>query len=85
MREFLIPVALAAALVSGAALAANKTDTGTIRSMDTARHKVTLSDGKIFTLPSGWSSAGYRVGDRVQVTYDTESHGLVASSLKHAG
>ncbi|MBZ8132341.1 DUF1344 domain-containing protein [Afifella sp. IM 167] len=85
MREFLIPVTLAAALASGAALAANKTDTGTVRSMDTSRHHLTLSDGKVFTLPSSWSSAGYKIGDKVKVSYETQGKNLMASSVEHAG
>lgn len=85
MHKSLIAAALAASLVSPMALAANQTETGAIKTLDQAKHELTLADGKIFQLPDTWKSVGFKAGDKVKVIYEMQGGKLVASTVEHAG
>jgi Cu/Ag efflux protein CusF len=85
MRKSIIVAALAATLVSGAALAAATTDTGAIKSLDAAKSLVTLADGKVFQAPAGWNFANYKVGDKVRVIYEMQNGKMTASEIVRAG
>jgi Cu/Ag efflux protein CusF len=83
MRKSLISAALAASLVSTVAFAANQTDSGTIKTLDSVKHQLTLADGKIFALPAAWDGAGFKIGDKVKVTYEMQSGKMMANAVAH--
>jgi hypothetical protein len=80
MRKSLVTAALAASIISTAAFAATS-DVGPIKALDQAKHQLTLIDGKVFTLPATWSSAGFKVGDKVKVTYQIQNGKMMASEV----
>ena len=81
MRKSLVTAALAATFLTHAAFAASVTDTGAIKSLDAAKHQVTLADGKVFEAPAGWAFTTYKVGDKVKVTYETQNGKMMASEI----
>lgn len=85
MRKSLVLAAAAASLIANTALAANLTETGAIKTLDQAKHQLTLADGKTFGLPSTWSGTGYKVGDKVKVIYEMQNGQMMASSIEHVG
>ena len=66
-------------LTTGAAFAA--TDTGKIRQIDTNNDAITLEDGKTFTIAEGVEAESFKVGQTVEVTYDSKGGKLVASKI----
>ncbi len=84
MRTSFAVAAIAASLISTAAFAASQSDTGAIKTLDAAKHQLTLADGKNFQLPTTWKSAGFKVGDKVLITYEMQNGKMVASSVAHA-
>lgn len=80
----LVTSALAALtiLVAGNAFAA--TATQTIKSIDQAKHAVTLSDGQVYTFPASYDLKAAKVGEKVQVTYENKAGMHEASMLKAA-
>lgn len=85
MRKSLISAVLAASLISTAALAAEQTDSGAIKKIDTVKHQLTLADGKIFNLPASWNGAHYKIGDKVTVSYEMQGKSMMASAVTPAG
>ena len=83
MRKSFITAVLAASVISTAAFAAPATDAGAIKAMDIAKHQLTLADGKMFDLPATWKGTGYKVGDKVKVTYETQNGKMMASAVDH--
>ena len=84
MRKSLVSAALAASLISTVAFAAAQSDSGAIKTLDTVKHQLTLADGKIFDLPASWSGSGFKIGDKVKVTYETQNGKMMASAVTHA-
>jgi Cu/Ag efflux protein CusF len=80
MRKSLVIAALAASILSVPALAATA-DVGPIKAIDSTKHQLTLSDGKVFMLPSSFSASGFKVGDKVKVTYTMQNGKMVASEV----
>ena len=80
MRKSLVAAALAASIFSTAALAATA-DVGQIKAIDSAKHQLTLMDGKVFMLPSTFSATGFKVGDKVKVTYTLQNGKMMASEI----
>jgi Cu/Ag efflux protein CusF len=84
MRKSLISAALAASLISSVALAATQTADGSIKTLDIKKHQMTLSDGKSFELPAAWKGTGFKVGDKVTVTYEAQNGKMMVSAVTHA-
>jgi len=86
MRKIMLSTAAVAMLFSGAALAANKTETGVIAKIDTKAQSLTLKSGKIktFELGTGVDVSGLKVGEKVVVTYDIVNKKPVASEITAA-
>jgi len=82
MRKSIITAALAATLVSSAAFAATATDS--IKSIDQYKHQLTLADGKVYDLPATWKATGFKVGDKVKITYEMKNGKMMASAVAHA-
>jgi hypothetical protein len=80
MRKSLVAAALAASILSTAAFAATA-DVGQIKLIDSAKHQLTLMDGKVFMLPSTFSATGFKVGDKVKVTYTLQNGKMMASEV----
>jgi hypothetical protein len=84
MRKSLISAAVAASLISTVAFAATQTESGSIKVLDAVKHSLTLADGKIFETPATWSATGFKIGDKVKVTYEMRDGKMVASAVAHA-
>ena len=67
------------ALTMGTALAA--TDTGKVAKIDNANDAITLEDGKTFVLAEGVETDAIKIGQTVEVTYDSKQGKLVASKI----
>ena len=80
MRKSLVAAALAASIFSTAALAATA-DVGQIKAINFTKHQLVLMDGKVFRLPSTFSATGFKVGDKVKVTYTIQSGKMMASEV----
>jgi Cu/Ag efflux protein CusF len=83
MRKIMLSTAAVAMLFSGAALAAAKSETGTIAKIDTKAHSLTLKSGKVktFELGTAVDASGLKVGEKVVVTYDIVNKKPVASEV----
>lgn len=82
MRKSLVLSSLMTVFIAGSALAANLSDTGTIKSLDQAKHQITLSDGRTFTVPANWKFTGHKVGDKVRVTYQNKNGHMAATDIR---
>lgn len=81
MRRYMLPALVAGAIgLSGAAFAATMTD-GTIKSMDLAKHQITLDNGITYTLPAGFKDPGLKVGAKVAVDWNMVGQNHEASSV----
>ena len=77
--------ALTAAAVLGIATAAYAAQaTGTITHMDTEKHSVTLGKGQSFHLAKHVKLVGYKVGEKVTLTYSKHGKTLAAKAIKVA-
>lgn len=73
-------IVTAALLTSAAATSAFAAEaTGTITAVNTKADAITLSDGKVLTLPEGVEAETLKVGEQVRVTYST-AHGKMRAS-----
>lgn len=70
MRAFLIPAALAAAIIATPAAFAAQSTAGAIKAFDLKTHTLTLNDGTTYNLPAKFKNPGLKVGERVQVSWD---------------
>ena len=69
-------LAAAAVLIMVSATGAfAKEDIATIKKINKSGDSITLSDGKIFTLPEGIEAETLKVGERVRVVYSTDTAG----------
>jgi Cu/Ag efflux protein CusF len=81
MKKLMI-AASAAALVAVSSLAAYAAEaTGAIKSIDAASMSVTLDDGNVYTLPSGFDAASLKAGDKVTITYDNANGKMTATAV----
>ncbi len=71
MRFQILPVLVAASLaMTGAAYAAATTTVGTIKAIDMTAHSITLEDGTVYMLPSGFKDPGLKVGEKISIVWD---------------
>lgn len=77
------PIFIAAvAVASTAALAAaTQTRTGAVKSADTAKHELTLSNGDTFQVGSSIKLNKLKTGEKVAVTYEMKGGKMVASKI----
>lgn len=78
MKRLVMAAAILAA-TAGTALAA--TDTGAIKAIDTKTDAITLNDGKTFTVAKGAWEKSFKVGQMVQVTYETTGGKMLATKV----
>jgi Cu/Ag efflux protein CusF len=78
----LMVAAGAAVLLAASTIAAIAAEaTGAITSIDTAANTVTLEDGKVYVLPTGFDAASIKVGDKVKVTFDEADGKMTATEV----
>lgn len=82
MRTYVVPVALAAMVVSsGLALAAEQT-AGVIKTFNSKGHTLTLQDGTMYKLSPSFKDPGLKSGQKVTVTWDMENGQHMASDVR---
>jgi hypothetical protein len=78
-------IAAAAVIVIASATGAfAKEDVGTIKEINKSGDQITLSDGKVFTLPEGIEAETLKVGARVRVVYSINAAGKTTVSSIHS-
>lgn len=83
MRMLFGAVAAASVIgLAGAAYAAQAS--GTIKSLDTAKDMITLDNGATYDVAKGVSLAGFKVGEKVTVTYTQSGKMMDATAIKPA-
>ena len=80
--RILATLALGSFLAASAAMAASSDVKSTIKSMDQTAHSVTLADGTTYALPKDFKTGGFKVGDKVMLTWEME--GTVHQALSMA-
>ena len=68
--------------VAGAAYAADAT--GKIKTLDAAKSMVTLDNGATYDIAKGVSLSGFKVGEKVKVTYTQSGKMMDASAITPA-
>jgi Cu/Ag efflux protein CusF len=68
--------------VAGAAYAADAT--GKIKTLDAAKSMVTLDNGATYDIAKGVSLSGFKVGEKVKVTYTQSGKMMDASAIAPA-
>ncbi|WP_245478177.1 MULTISPECIES: DUF1344 domain-containing protein [unclassified Mesorhizobium] len=83
MRKLIVTAATAALLASGgAAFAAVKHTTGTVKSFDGTAMSLVLDDGSTFTLSKAFKDPGLQAGEKVRVSWDMSGKNKVAEAVK---
>ena len=80
MRSYFLPLALSLSFAAAGAMAATTTN-GTIKSMDTKAHTLTMADGSVYVLPSTIKASGLKVGEKVAVIWDMKGTSKDASKV----
>jgi hypothetical protein len=80
MKKILVPLAVAL-LASSPALAAWTHVTETIKSINASTHKLTLSNGRTYTLESGVDASGFTKGDKVTLNAEISKGKRVANQM----
>ncbi len=83
MRAFLIPAAAAAILATSTFAFAAVTD-GKIKAFDLNAMTLTLDNGTVYTLPSGFKDPGLKNGEKVKVTWKMEKSKHMADKVEIA-
>jgi len=82
LKKSIAPLVLAGmAALSTVAFAASQTATGDIKSTDTAKHELTLSNGETFVVGSKIKLDTLKPGEKVAITYAMKDGKMVASKV----
>lgn len=81
MRIVSLAVASLAALSSAVGAATNQT--GAIKTLNVDKHEIVLDDGKTFEAPAV-DLKSFKVGEKVQITYDAKDGKMVATKVEVA-
>ena len=81
MRKLMVAASAAALLVSSTFAAFAAEATGAVKSIDMTAKTVTLEDGKIYVLPTGFDTASIKVGDKVKITFDEADGKMTATEV----
>ena len=83
MRSKILSVALVTGMTfAGAAFAAATDTAGVIKTIDTKAMTVTLVDGSSYQLPAGFKLDGFKVGEKVSITWEAKGAVHEASAMK---
>ena len=80
--KHLLSAAVASLVLSSAAIAAS-TEIGTIKTVNADKHEVVLDSGKTFEAPAV-DLKPFKVGEKVQITYDPAGGKMVATKVEVA-
>jgi hypothetical protein len=83
MRKLVLPVAVVA-LVAAVSVAYAADAVGVIKSIDTAKDMITLDNGSSYWASSAVKLSGFKVGEKVDVTYTATAGKMEMSALKPA-
>ena len=75
---------VAASLIGVAGVAYAAYAIGTIKSLDAAKNVVTLDNGATYDIAKGVSLSGFKVGEKVNVTYTQSGKMMNASAITPA-
>lgn len=82
--KYALPAMAAAVLLSTTAYAASLTKTGEIKTIDTAKHELTLSTGDTFQIGKKVHAKRLKVGEKVVVTYKIADGKQIAKHVHEA-
>jgi Cu/Ag efflux protein CusF len=80
----MLAAATAVALLAGISLANAAEVTGTIKSIDVTTGTITLENGKGYKLPASIKAAGWKVGEKVKVTFDDKNGQIIVTAVAKA-
>lgn len=80
MKKLIIP-AVAATLMAFGASAYAASATGMIKSIDTVKDTIVLSDGSVYSVPATVKMGQFKVGEKVTVTYQTQNGKMEVSGV----
>ena len=83
-KSLIIAASLGTVLFSTAAFAASADTSGVIKLIDMQKHTITLADGKVYSLPSGFNAKTLKKGEKVAVVYNLKNNQMMATSVKAA-
>jgi hypothetical protein len=78
------PKAAATTATHATAAVMTENDTATIKMIDLKAHQLTLDDGKMFVLPKSWHLHGYKVGEKVKVSYKDHMGSMMVTRITKA-
>ena len=83
MNKLLIPAA-ATALIAAMSIANAAEATGVIKNIDTMKDTVTLDNGATYQAPATVKLSGFKVGEKVNITYSQTAGKMEISAVKPA-
>lgn len=81
MRKLMVAAGAAAFLAASTFGALGAEAIGAIQSIDMTTKTVTLEDGKVYVLPTGFDTASIKVGDKVKITFDQADGKMTATEV----
>ena len=81
MRGIVFPAVVAAVLTASPFAFAAETATGAIKSFDIKANTLTLANGAVYYLPSGFKDPGFKNGEKVSVVWEMKDGKHQASSV----
>ena len=82
MRRLIVPALVAAVVASSSAAFAAQTVNGTVKTINSKQMTLTLTNGALYHLPSGWKDPAVKKGAKVAVTFDRQKGVNNASQVK---
>lgn len=82
MRSKLLPAIVVAGLAFGGAAFAATDTTGTIKAIDAKAMTVTLDDGTVYYFPATVKLDGFKVGEKVMISWDMKDSKHDATAIK---
>ena len=81
MNKLVATLSAAVLMLSVSAVAYAEETEGMLKSIDAAKHTVTLEDGTVFEMPATIDPATLKVGDAVKITYEIEGDKKIVSDI----
>lgn len=84
-KKFLAAATLiATTLLSSVAFAAAQSKVGEVKAVDAAKNSIVLSTGETIVLPSATKADQFKVGQKVDVTFETKDGVMTATKIAPA-
>jgi Cu/Ag efflux protein CusF len=81
MTKLLATLSAAVLMLSMSTAAFAEETEGMLKSIDSAKHTVTLEDGTVFQMPANVDPATLKVGDAVRITYEIQGDKKIVSEI----